>query len=127
MKALTAIFFCTISALATGQSDNLSNQPYANFYLEGNSKLIWRYVYERSGMSEDSIRDMIYKNVASDNSLKILEASDDFVIEMIEKVFDDWGTLHSGRVVIEVKEGKYRVNLSGVRFNFGSKQKSQNA
>lgn len=126
MKAIIAILFCTISFITKCQSDITIDQTYSNFYLE-DSKLIWRYVYERVGMSEDSIRNMIYKNVALDNSLKVLDASDDFVIEMKEKVFDDWGTLHTGRVVIEVKEGKYRVNLSGTRFYFGSKLKSQNA
>ena len=126
MKPIFIIILCLSNYVANGQHINNKDQSLANFYLE-DDKLVWRYIYERPGMSEDSIRRMIYRNISMDNSLRILDSSSDFILEMKEKVFDDWGTLHSGRVVIEVKNEKYRVNLSGTRFYFGAKQKSQNA
>ncbi len=116
MKSIVFIFLL-ITTYANSQVTE-----YANFNLLENEEIIWRLVYNRPGASVDSLKAIIFNNISSDNALKIIEEGEtELVAEMKEMIFEKNGDLFNGRVSFEVKDGKYRVTLSGVRRFFGVK------
>lgn len=109
-----------ITSLAFGQLTD-----YSNFSLLENGEIIWKKVYERTGMSTDSIKHLIYNNVTAHSSMQIIEESDEeLIVELNEMVFEKKGDLFNGVLNFSVKEGRYRVVLSGIRRHLGVKRKN---
>ena len=99
--------------------DNSSEKSYKNFFVE-NQNLIWQKVYERPGMALDSISRMVYSNFKLDNCFELLsDSKEEILLQMNRKVFNVGGNYYYGRVIIEFKEEKYRITISGVKMDLG--------
>jgi|GEM_PF-3265112 hypothetical protein len=119
-----SIFSLTVLESAGQRTPKPLTTSYANFLVE-DGEIIWQLVYERPGMDVDLLKESIYGAVISDNTLRIIEENEDeLIVEMRDKIFEKNGDLFSGRLIIGVREGRYRVTLSGVRRFFGVKTKN---
>lgn len=96
---------------------------FANFSVTGNREIIWKKVYERNGVSADSLKQMVYDNIRSNSSLEIdNNDSLDLIVKMKQMVFEKKGDYFDGNLTINFKDGRYRVVLSGVRRFLGIKR-----
>lgn len=87
---------------------------FANFYVENNHGY-WQKVYKRPGMSVDSLKTQIAKITKLDVSLKFLQENEsEVVFELVDKTTETDGDKWNGRVVVEVKDQKYRVTFSSI-------------
>ena len=119
-KVILALVFILISAQTFSQL-----KDYSNFSLLENGEIVWKRVYNRPGMSLDSIKSLIHKNVIASSSMRIIQIEDDkIIVELKEIVFEKNGDLFSGSLDFSLKEGRYRVALSGIRRYLGSTRKS---
>jgi CRISPR/Cas system-associated protein endoribonuclease Cas2 len=124
MKLLFITLICLINLCAQSQSSREAETTFANFLVE-EGVMIWRLVYDRNELGEDSIKRIVYKNIVSDNSMRIIEeTSEELIIEMKNKVFEYRGDEFTCRVSIGVKDGKYRVTMTDIRIYHGSKTKT---
>lgn len=125
MKLSVVFLIVAIVIGLVNESKGQGLTDYKGFHVE-NGKLIWQKVYDRSDLSSDQLQKMIYENIKLDNTLTILsENADELLLMMKYKPLGKNENLYSGRISLEVKEGKYRVTLSGGTTDPG--QKTMNA
>jgi hypothetical protein len=120
MKVILAITMQTLAALCLAQPPQQLTD-YANFKVEDES-IIWRLVYDRAGISVDSIKHMIFAKFSLDVTMQLIEEKPDYVnLKMMQKVFEKEGDKITGLVTIEAKDERYRVTLRGLTRTMGIK------
>lgn len=110
-----------ITTLVTGIC-NSQGLTQHEFFVAENENLIWQKVYERPAVSADSISRIIYNNVKLDNTLQLVsENESEVVMQMNKKMFVKNGDFYFGKLIIEFKDEKYRITLTGVSRDMGTK------
>jgi len=120
MKRIFTLLLLTSALLSFSQN---SKVEYENFKLQDNKDLIWRKVYELKG-SKDSITKLLKESLTINSFLSNLEYSKYSFngFSNYTKISDLSGlpmavyTDFNCFISIDVKENKYRISISNVKF-----------
>jgi hypothetical protein len=99
----------------------LKGESFGNFSIE-NRYLVWREVYVRPGIKSDSLRKILFAQMRLDNTIRVV-VDDPLspVFEVSNKIFQRGGDRYSGRLLIEIKDEKYRISFQSITVAFGAR------
>lgn len=85
---------------------------WGDFVIE-NGNCLWQYVYPCTGMKSDSIKEMIVSAVKGDAGMMLVrEDGNELTMTVEDKVKRKDGFTYKGKLIVNVKDEKYRITYS---------------
>lgn len=97
---------------------------FSGFHLE-NGTVAWQNVYEWPNLQADSIKQLIMYAAKADNTFKyVSDGENELIFEIVDKPIEKDGNKFSGRVIIEIKDQKFRTTFTTMTSRAGEKQRA---